>query len=259
MDPNRVDRILAEWDAVAGEARRPDRPPRGVMMRNGLSLGMLVPAALVLVLVVGVVVFARNGSDQNIGGALVPTASPTAIATPTATASPTATPKATALPTPTPKPATPKPATPKPATAAPTPVPTVGSCDPTTLVTRITMWEGAAGSRIATVELTNGGPRCTFPTMQRPQLVDGGGAVLIDGSNPTTTDTITVGPGEKLTTLVQDSNYCGPDPTAPVTIKFVLRDGRAIEAAPQSPTDATVPPCNGAGAPSHIEMHPWAH
>ena len=121
------------------------------------------------------------------------------------------------------------------------------------------MWEGAAGSRIATVELTSAGPRCRVATMDRPQLIDDKGTVLIDGSNPTTTDTLTVNPGDKLTTLVQASNYCGPDPTAPVTIRFVLRDGRTIDAVPASPTDATVPPCNGAGASSHIEMHPWAH
>ncbi len=120
------------------------------------------------------------------------------------------------------------------------------------------MWEGAAGSRIATVELTNGGPRCTLATMDRPQLVDGQGSVLIDGSDPTTSSTVTVNRGEKLTTLVNASNYCGGPPPAPVTIDFVQSDGRKIKAAPLSPDDATVPPCNGAGAPAHIEMRPWS-
>ena len=230
-------------------------------MRSGLSAGMLVPAALALVLVVGIVVVARNGSDGNVGGVVIP-ASPSPSATQVVTPSPVPTATPSATPTPTPKPTlTPRPTPTVRPTAAPTPtpVPTVGSCDPATLAARIVMWEGAAGSRIATVELTNAGPRCTFPTMQRPQLVDAQGTILIDGSDPTTSDTLTVTPGEKLTTLVQASNYCGPDPTAPVTIRFVLRDGRKLEAVPASPTDATVPPCNGAGSPSHIEMHPWAH
>jgi hypothetical protein len=30
-------------------------------------------------------------------------------------------------------------------------------------------------------------------------------------------------------------------------------------ASPFSPTDATVPPCNGPGSPASIAMHPWAH
>jgi hypothetical protein len=29
-------------------------------------------------------------------------------------------------------------------------------------------------------------------------------------------------------------------------------------AAPVSPTDTTVPPCNGAGSAASISMHPWA-
>ena len=48
-------------------------------------------------------------------------------------------------------------------------------------------WEGAAGSRIADVELTNAGAgACTLETLERPQLIDGPGRVLIDGATPAT-------------------------------------------------------------------------
>ena len=65
-------------------------------------------------------------------------------------------------------------------------------------------------------------------------------------------------PGAVVTTLVQASNYCGPAPAAPVSVAFVVPEGRTV-ATPASPTDTTLPPCNGApDSPGSIEMHPWA-
>jgi hypothetical protein len=151
------------------------------------------------------------------------------------------------------------PPTPTP-TPSPSPTPTpIGRCDPANLAARITLWEGAAGHRIAHVELTNAGSaRCTVRSMAKPQLVDGNGSVLIDGVAPAASKALTVAPGGVLKTLVQDANYCGPDPVAPVSVAFVLTDGGRIVATPFSPTDATVPPCNGAGSAADIEMQPWA-
>ena len=121
------------------------------------------------------------------------------------------------------------------------------------------MWEGAAGSRIAHVELTNTGSQdCMLRTAMKPQLVDGRGAVLIDGANPGTSAEMSFAPGAVVTTLVQASNYCGPAPVAPVSVAFVVPEGRTV-ASPVSATDTTLPPCNGApDSPGSIEMHPWA-
>ena len=94
--------------------------------------------------------------------------------------------------------------------------------------------------------------------MARPQLVDGRGSVLIEGANAPASGLISVAPGGVLTTLVQDGNYCGPAPQPPVSVAFVLKDGGRIVAHPLSPTDATLPPCNGPGSPADIEMQPWA-
>jgi hypothetical protein len=94
--------------------------------------------------------------------------------------------------------------------------------------------------------------------MDKPQLVDGGDAVLIDGANPPPSEELTVAPGEVLKTLVQAGSYCGPTPQPPVSVAFVLGNGGRIVATAVSPTDATVPPCLGASAPATIEMHPWA-
>jgi hypothetical protein len=144
--------------------------------------------------------------------------------------------------------------TPAPAATAAAP------CGNAILEARITMWEGAAGHRIAHVELTNTGfEACVIQATLRPQLVDGNRSVLIDGAAPAGSDPfLTLAPGKTLKTLVQDGNYCGPAPVAPVSVAFVLADGSHVLAAPVSPTDVTVPPCLGSGSKADIEMQPWA-
>jgi Domain of unknown function (DUF4232) len=228
MEGPRVDRILEDWAAVASRARRPAVPPRRVVVRSGLSSGTLAGASLLVALLIGAVWFTRPDPDGGVGGA--PSATPTATATPDATTPPT-----------------------------PTPVPTIGPCSPASLEGRILLWEGAAGHRIAHVELINtGSVACTVQAMARPQLVDGRGSVLIDGSNPPPSGVLTIASGELVTTLVQAGNYCGPAPEAPVGVVFVLGDGGRVEANPVSAGDATVPPCLGAaGSAGTIEMQPW--
>jgi hypothetical protein len=94
--------------------------------------------------------------------------------------------------------------------------------------------------------------------MERPQLIDGQGNVLIDGPAPGSSASLTVPVSGVVKTEILDGNYCGAAPTAPVTVAFVLDDGRKIVAAPLSPTDVTTPPCNGASQASQISMKPWA-
>jgi uncharacterized protein DUF4232 len=221
MDPSRVDRILKNWSAVASQARRPAAPPRPIVIRSGLTTSTLAGAGLAVAALV-VAVLWLGGRAPNGGGGIPPTSpDPSAAVTPS-------------------------------------PVPTVGPCDPASLPARITLWEGAAGHRIANLELTNAGSdACILPTMARPQLLDGGGSILIDGVSPSSSEGLTLAPGDVVTTLVQDGNYCGPTPDAPVTVAFDLGDGTRIVAAPFSATDATVPPCLGAGSAGTIEMQPW--
>jgi hypothetical protein len=168
---------------------------------------------------------------------------------------------ATSTPTPS-APATATPTTIPAATATASPVATPGPCDPATLAARITEWQGATGHRIAAVELTNtGSAQCTVAALLQPQLVDGHGAVLIDSPAPASSAAVGVSPGGVLKTMVQDGNYCGPAPVAPVSVAFVFPGGLGrIVATPLSPTDTTgVPPCLGApGSPGDIEMQPWA-
>jgi hypothetical protein len=132
-------------------------------------------------------------------------------------------------------------------------------CGPSNLAARIVSWEGAAGHRIATVELKNtGSDVCDTKFVDRPQLVGGDGTVLIDGvTPPLSMDVLSIAPGDTVSTLVQDGNYCNDIPVAPITVAFVLSSGEGrIVATPVSPTDIDgLPPCNGdAGSAGSIEM-----
>ena len=99
---------------------------------------------------------------------------------------------------------------------------------------------------------------CLLEATDQPQLVDGAGTVRIDGKSPATTKHITLAPGAVVTTLVEASNDCKPEPVPPISVAFVFADGRRLVAEPLSPTDTTDPPCNGAGSPATIDMHPLA-
>jgi len=234
-----LDTILAAVPAIPqrrAAARFPWRTPR----MHGYAR---VLAGIAVVVVVGsaALIVASRQLPGGVGGP--PSNSPAIAASPTPAASGSSA------------------ATPSPGTSLePTVAPAVGPCPPTQLAARITLWEGAAGHRIAHLELTNQGPSpCLVQATSKPQLVDGRDTVLIDGVEPSGSDTLTVPAGATLTTLVQDGNYCGPAPVAPVTVAFVLADGGRIVATPLSPTDATVPPCLGAaGSAGDIEMQPWA-
>ncbi len=249
MDPSRPDRILEEWNAVADGARRPSTPPRRVTIRAGSAGLSLAGVGLVAVVLLATAVWLGRPGSTGPGG-VVPSGSPSAtiVETPAPSASPAPTPTPSPTPAPTP-------------TVAPTPTatPTIDACAPAALAAKITLWEGAAGSRIADIEVTNSGrDTCTLEKLERPQLIDGAGRVLIDGTAPTSGGVIELASGGRATTLVEASNYCGAAPVPPVRVAFVLRDGKRFIAAPPTPTDATVPPCNGPGQPAVIGMQPWA-
>ena len=139
---------------------------------------------------------------------------------------------------------------------------TVPSCVASELSARIVDWQGAAGSRIADVELVNTSfTHCSLRDLPRVQLMSAAGTVLIGGIGPSTTaHTHGLVALATIKTEVSASNYCGPAVAAPVTLSFTLPGsaGRVV-AIPASPPDlGGVPPCNGApGSAGHIEMHAW--
>jgi hypothetical protein len=118
------------------------------------------------------------------------------------------------------------------------------------------------GNRTAHVEVTNtDSATCHIRKLDRPQLVDGHGSVIINGLAPAASSFISIAPGGVLKTLVNTANYCGPDPVAPVRVAFIYPGGVGrFVATALSPTDLSgVPPCNGApGSAGDITMQPWA-
>lgn len=226
-------------DGTNGPRREP--PPRARLWHTMAALPLAIapsgPRARLAALALGALLLSGCQAPAAQATATQATATPSVVATPTAT--PTTNPSATAT---------------APATAGP--------CDPAGLAARITQWEGGAGHRMASVELTNtGSVACTVAALLQPQLVDGNGAVLIDSPAPAPSADVSVTPGGVLKTLVQDGNYCGPAPVAPVSVAFVFPGGLGrIVATPLSATDTGgVPPCLGApGSAGDIEMQPWA-
>jgi len=149
------------------------------------------------------------------------------------------------------------------ATPAPTasPVAAIPLCSPAKLAARITAWDAGMGNRTAHVEVTNTDTKaCHIRKLDRPQLIDGHGSVIMNGLPPIASTFITISPGGVLRTLVNASNYCGPDPVAPVSVAFIYPGGVGrFVATALSPTDLSgVPPCNGApGSAGDITMLPW--
>lgn len=222
--------------------QRPAEAPRRRRTGGGfLALAPLLAAAVVVA--VGVVWL--GGREAGVGGSSPsPAASPSAM---TAEASPSATPLPTVGPS-------------NPATQPPSPSPAPSQvADRCTLAARITAAEGAAGSRIYSIELRNTGQvACTIAPTATARLVDGTGRVLAQYENPPTDATIQLAPGAIATTDSSVSNVCGAPPAPPVTIQLDFGDLGTVTAQPLDPTDATVPPCNGPTQPSEMSIHPWS-
>lgn len=232
MDRSPSDRILDEWDAVAHTVRLPADAPRRRAVRGSFGPMSLVPlVAGALVVAVGITWLAgREGPQIGADGSPGPSAAQSDGAV---------------------------------ASTAPSTAPSEETQPPADcradLSATIRSWEGAAGSRIATVEVANRGSQaCSIPAIARPALVDGSGTGLAVGGAAIGPATIEIPPGDHVSTLVQVANVCFPQVIAPVTIVFDFGDGSGVGAAPLTPTDVTVPPCNGPGRPASIEMQPWS-
>lgn len=144
-------------------------------------------------------------------------------------------------------------------TASPAPTAAVRACTPDEVDAVITAWSGAAGSRIATVELHQiGAAPCAVDPLPEPWLASGHGTPLITGKAEAGTP-ITIEPGDVLHTLVEVSNYCGPAPVAPVTVAFTQGDAVFVATALSRTDLSGVPPCNGPdGSAGSIQMQPFA-
>jgi hypothetical protein len=239
MDRRPSDRVLEEWDSVTRNAQRPAEAPRRRGVASSLGPLTLVPLALVaLTIAVGLT---RLGATETGPGASAPPPSP----------GPSAVAVVPSAPPPTPSPSVAVPTSPSPSASE--------VADRCTVEARITAAEGAAGSRIYSIELRNTGQvTCSIPPVPTARLVDGTGRVLAQYQSPPADATIDLPAGATATTDSSVSNVCGTPPVPPVTIQLELGDQGTVTAKPLDPTDATVPPCNGPTQPSEMSIHPWS-
>jgi uncharacterized protein DUF4232 len=218
-----------------------------------LWIGGLVAAALVIAIGVW-----RLGPllSTDVGASPTPlqTVGPSATAPSVATASPSNPPSASPSVAP---------------SLSPSSSPAVVACVAADLEARILGWQGAAGSRIADVEIDNTSARpCWVRGTPGLQLVDAHDIVLLDSATAgpsgrahvsPSDPSFELAPGGHLRTQVQASNYCGPDATLPIHIDFDLpAGGGKVKAVPASgvSSDEAVPPCMGSTAGT-IAMNGW--
>ncbi|HET9850965.1 MAG TPA: hypothetical protein VFP56_00500 [Candidatus Limnocylindrales bacterium] len=139
----------------------------------------------------------------------------------------------------------------------------IATCESTDLSGRIFSWDGAAGSRIATVSLANEEPGACRLANYELALVDGGGrgTALIIG--PAIHPELVIEGGATVHTVIEASNFCPSrpyTPNEPVSIRLdaVAEGAGDVVLAPADGSMSGVPPCNGpAGSAGSISQQPW--
>ena len=227
---------------AAVSTNRPIPAPTPVWQRPAVRWAVVLAAAVVVVTVGAWQLRPAPEAAVGTDPSTTPSAAPSSDASPVASAS---------------------------ASSSPSAAPEVVACLAVDLDGRIVGWQGAAGSRIADIRVTNGGSRpCRIQGTPGLALVDATGRVLIDSTaagpsgrpHVSATDPrFELAPGEPLTTEVQVSNYCGPTPVAPVDISFDLPGGGGrfvVGPEPGVSSSEAVPPCMGS-TPSSITTNGW--
>lgn len=256
--PDDLRRRVAAVSATHPVASGPSRPAR----RHPVPflIGGLAALAIVLVAVAAIAAW-WSTSEPGFGGP--PSPSPSVEPSVEPSGAPSQSPA-------------PAPSTAPPSAVGSSPSPTspsstsVSACRAGDVSARILGWQGAAGSRIADVEVTNTAARpCLVRGTPGLQLLDAAGRVLIDSATAgpsgrpraTSTDAeLGLAPGGRLRTQVRTSNYCGPTPLPPIDIAFTLPSGGgrfvAVPGPGVSSTDAG-PPCLGGATAGQITMNGW--
>jgi len=231
----------------------------------------LAGISAVLLIVLVAIAIVRPGERPVVAVGAEPSPIGSAAAVPAASSSAQASLQPEAMPSPlattplSPKPSTRPTAAAQPAASAV--ASTTQTCRAKDLSARIIAWDGAAGSRIAAVEVRNDpAGACTVGEPTAIRLIAADGTVLIDSSMvsglpPATPGgpAVTVPAGGSIETDVRVANYCGDAPNGPIGVSLTLPEPRgtvvAMPGSGVSSADA-IPPCNGPIGPD-IEMNGW--
>jgi hypothetical protein len=131
-------------------------------------------------------------------------------------------------------------------------------CRPDQLSASITAWEGAAGSRIATIEARNSGTdSCTLGGPPAASLLDRGGQVLVASSEPAGgASDHDLAAGQSARLFVGVANWCNDPPQEPVSIGLTMPDGQQLVVPSAAGVSFEPPPCNGPNQPATISVQP---
>lgn len=154
----------------------------------------------------------------------------------------------------------------RPAGDGQTPTATVAHCTANDLTATASI-EGAAGSREGAITVENGATTtCTLEGTPTPVLLsaDGGPVTTpvdwmasepawrVDGAQaPVGWPVVTLAPGQQASLRVSWSNWCGD---AAPSWTLTLADGSSLQVPD---IGADLPPCNGPGQPSTIQLGPF--
>jgi hypothetical protein len=146
---------------------------------------------------------------------------------------------------------------------------TAAMCESSQLVANASM-EGAAGSRGGTIDVMNASDvSCTLQGTPEVTLLDQHLDPITSGVNvvpaepvwqvdrdgqPDGWPVVTLTPDAPASLRIGWSNWCADGGTTP-TMRLTLDDGGQVDVGGLD--EAGVPPCNGAGSPSTIELGPF--
>ncbi len=145
------------------------------------------------------------------------------------------------------------------------------TCKAADLTAAIQTWQGAAGSRYASVLVTkSAGGTCTVRGTPGVRLLDGKGVTLLDSAkiegiggpkvHPGDAELL-LSPGDKVEIDVQWSNWCKSQPARPLTVALVLTDRGGLLKATKAPVsgDDDRPSCMESAQSSQLSVtHPWS-
>jgi hypothetical protein len=133
-----------------------------------------------------------------------------------------------------------------------------GPCAADQLIAEITRWEGATGSRIALVGVTNDSANlCILEGPPAAALLDPGGTILIASNGDVGgAPDVDLPTGKEAQLFVAVGNWCNQPPPEPVSIGLTMPDGARLVARPADGVAFDPPPCNAPGQPATISVQP---
>lgn len=107
--------------------------------------------------------------------------------------------------------------------------------------------EGAAGSRLTDVVLVTS-TACSIEAFPTLGIRDETGAAIVGGTAGGT-GRIDLSPEGSYTSEVRVANWCGPEPTFPLTLELRIAGEELAVSGSSFPEEGNLPPCNSGGAP----------